>query len=234
MKVIKNLSNVKTLTDLMEIALRIDRENPLLVKWPFEETPKTISFMSFESKVGVYNSNNEILTFVLSDALFIIPCFENAWKAIYNSKLRLDSSLYCPLSYMGEYPIEYRDYWCLLKDAVAKQRLLDEYEYCQKISLSKNIPKLSNDILNLCTEIPEEGIYLKSSTYKVYPIITTKIIRDYLGHYNFNYFNDFSIFVHYDGRTFFSFKDKVIYSLQAAGYKKDETLIVPGVTFQKY
>ncbi|MBQ3415116.1 MAG: hypothetical protein IJH39_07210 [Clostridia bacterium] len=231
MKILTDLELVKTLRNLEDISIRIDKDHPLRVKWPYKDEITIVWFASFMEYPKTYNSNNEILTFVIDDTAFVVPCFENAWNVIYSTDLKMNTGLYCPLSSMGEYPVDHMDKWENLKKNAFIQKQQDTYKFCKRFSLSKHIIPLDDRVLTVCTEITPEGIYI--GTNRVFPFIAqVSDIRNFIGHYNYNDLNNFIIFVHYDGRTYYSFDSSVIIALLESNYVKDPNLTIPQLAFQ--
>ena len=226
---VMSLSNVKTLNDLKRIALCIDNQHPLLIKWPFEKTPTSISFYNFENYVGTYNFHNDVISFVDKCAQYTLPCFESAWRAIYDSTLSLNVNVYVPLSYTGEYPVEQRQRqkWERLKAAGVMQRYYDEYDMCEKYSTCRKIEPIPENILKLCSEIEISGTAISScrGQFTLYPYIIYGEIKRFLGHYNC--VGNLCIFVNYDGRTYYSFNSLVIDEVFSLGYIRDPRITFP-------
>ena len=104
-----HVKDVRTLEDLLSVALRLEYNEPTRVYWPSLRRERVFEAHYHKELDYSYNVNRFILIVRMPEAIYVVPWLEEFAKIIkFNSLKRI--KLFVPFS-NGDYPIEYESFW---------------------------------------------------------------------------------------------------------------------------
>lgn len=222
------LKGIKTLEELMSVAIKIKSKEKVIVFWPqfnkHQEQAYTLADDYFVSE-RTYNTNNGVTAFYMQNALYVIPYF-NEINGILEAEGFEHSDMFVPFS-NREYPIENKEEW---EAMFAEARELQEESYhkeCLEYAAMMKISPIDQELLDKkCIMVPEDGIMVNhpdKEPERKFPVVCgyccDNMTLEYLGRYFVNVKNGIITFVNADGVQYITRSEEVHRQLFEKGYR---------------
>ena len=176
-----------------------------------------------------YSVENETIGFVTGNHLYVIPFISQVIQILEERDFE-KVSFKVPFC-NGSCPKYDLEKWKKLRKEAKQSKLLEFYKCCDKFSDAHHIGSISDDSLENCFIIPDDGVLVTPSIFGIryYPVIREKKINrnfiENIGSYATH--NGIVIFVYRDSSTRVSKSSNIIQELVGAGYKYNRNLGVP-------
>lgn len=173
-----------------------------------------------ENEEKCYEINNSVLAFVDNKTLYFLPYFSKALNILTDNGL-INKAIYVPFSSGRERPLSNK--WDYLLNYAKEERARDFKADCERFSDEHYIGAISDNLLNNCLKLPDNGISLEHIYWEkiIYPELCGCLdctAAEKIGHYNTN--NGVCIFVYRDGNTYVTRNIDVVAALKENGYKE--------------
>ena len=176
-----------------------------------------------------YSVENETVAYVTGNHLYAIPYTSQVIEILEERDFQ-KVNFKVPFSNGSAPKYDYKK-WEILRKNANQCKVLEFCKRCDKYADAHHIGNISNEALDNCFTIPDDGVLVTPSMLgkKVFPVIrekeiTRKLIEN-IGTYATN--NGIVVFVYRDSSTKVSKKYQIIHELIGAGYKYNSNLNVP-------
>ena len=176
---------------------------------------------------GRYATNNSTVAFIHENNFYVTP-YTRRSMSILETNGFMEAYFYVPFS-NWDYPKSEQFKWDALREKARQSYKEDFVSDCEAYCDKRNIGSISEETLQNCFEMPENGVRVKhlyfDNTY--YPVMNQSFLDchcDNLGHFCCN--NGRVVFVYRNGKTYVAKGYKILNELRAAGYT-ESSIFVP-------
>lgn len=221
------MANNNIIDSLKEGAIRV--YTGMIAVFPQTSKEETLNISELAPKFnGCYATNNSTVCFISENEIYVTPYTRATMHSLLSAGFRQDH-FYVPFS-NWDYPKYEQVKWESLRKKAHQSYEEDFVDDCTKFCDEHNIGVISDETLQNCFKMPNEGVEVKHPYFKTryYPVINNQCLDcvavEKIGTYCSN--NGRVVFVYRDGHTYVTKGYKIISELRAAGYKENG-LFVP-------
>lgn len=184
---------------LQSRAIPIDKESGVFIRKPHH---RSIPVTDFRSQSGTYISNSAIIVFSFNGCLYMMPYSSKILMVLWNNDFIRSSNYIVNPNWKN--PFQYSSRWTELQDAAHCSKMKNFEMDCIRFADSHSIKEIPSEFLVTSVEVPISGLKLGMKIY--YPVFSTTVLDKYVTSLigKFYHFEDTTVFVYRNGRTYVS------------------------------